>query len=139
MDDFEPLHAHELEVMRLAVEADPGTAISFPKSMLYRLIRQAEVAYDLAQTGKQSMIEKCGDIDRCRACKIEKIGCACDGAFDDGCFLCCPAKHERPECPPKSEYRRGFEDGLAEGRRLILAKLSIVNIIDLIYKEIIRD
>lgn len=39
---------------------------------------------------------RCGD---CHACELERIGCPCDGALDDGCFLCTPAKHARPACP----------------------------------------
>jgi len=35
----------------------------------------------------------------CNACDIERIGCACDGAFDFGCFLCSPEQHKRPVCP----------------------------------------
>lgn len=41
-------------------------------------------------------VRRCG---KCDACEIERIGCACDGAVDDGCFLCAPERHERPECP----------------------------------------
>lgn len=40
--------------------------------------------------------DRCG---KCDACQIEEIGCACDGAFDNGCFLCTPDKHKRPLCP----------------------------------------
>jgi len=37
----------------------------------------------------------------CNACDIERSGsCACDGAMDDGCFLCSPDIHARPPCPP---------------------------------------
>jgi dCMP deaminase len=40
---------------------------------------------------------RCG---RCNTCSIEKDGsCACDGACDDGCFLCSPENHTRPPCP----------------------------------------
>lgn len=39
---------------------------------------------------------KCG---KCDSCELERIGCGCDGALDDGCFLCHPEKHERPPCP----------------------------------------
>ncbi len=34
----------------------------------------------------------------CNPCSIELRGCGCDGALDDGCFLCSPATHKRPEC-----------------------------------------
>ena len=41
--------------------------------------------------------KRCTD---CNACRIEAIGCACDGALDgEGCFLCEPEKHARPPCP----------------------------------------
>lgn len=39
---------------------------------------------------------KCG---QCNSCQLEKIGCGCDGATDDGCFLCNPQKFKRPPCP----------------------------------------
>jgi hypothetical protein len=35
----------------------------------------------------------------CNACAIERMGCGCDGALDDGCFLCSPDVHQRPPCP----------------------------------------
>lgn len=35
----------------------------------------------------------------CTACRIERVGCGCDGAIDDGCFNCNPTKHVRPPCP----------------------------------------
>lgn len=41
------------------------------------------------------MAAKCG---KCDACELERIGCGCDGALDDGCFLCRPLKHTRPAC-----------------------------------------
>jgi predicted phosphodiesterase len=37
--------------------------------------------------------------DVCDACELERIGCPCDGSFDDGCFLCTPSRHVRPTCP----------------------------------------
>lgn len=37
--------------------------------------------------------------DECDSCYLERIGCGCDGAYDDGCFLCTPKKHDRPACP----------------------------------------
>ncbi len=40
-----------------------------------------------------------GECGTCRACRIERIGCGCDGALDDGCFSCNPTKYERPACP----------------------------------------
>lgn len=39
---------------------------------------------------------KCGV---CSACRIEQHGCACDGAYDAGCFSCTPGEFERPPCP----------------------------------------
>lgn len=39
---------------------------------------------------------KCG---RCDACFVEQNGCACDGAYDIGCFICRPGHFERPPCP----------------------------------------
>ena len=39
---------------------------------------------------------RCG---RCTACRIERHGCACDGAFDAGCFNCTPSEFKRPACP----------------------------------------
>lgn len=38
---------------------------------------------------------QCG---KCDACELERIGCGCDGALDDGCFLCRPGHHKRPPC-----------------------------------------
>ncbi len=38
----------------------------------------------------------------CNACRIEQHGCPCDGALDDGCFLCTPERHKRPPCPSGS-------------------------------------
>jgi hypothetical protein len=35
----------------------------------------------------------------CNSCEIERIGCGCDGAYDDGCFRCAPSRHVRPPCP----------------------------------------
>jgi hypothetical protein len=38
----------------------------------------------------------------CEACQIERSGsCGCDGSVDDGCFLCAPDKHKRPDCPSR--------------------------------------
>jgi hypothetical protein len=34
----------------------------------------------------------------CNPCEIERLGCGCDGAEDDGCFLCTPSQHKRPPC-----------------------------------------
>jgi len=39
--------------------------------------------------------ERCG---KCSQCQIEDSGCGCDGAFDDGCFLCTPSLHKRLPC-----------------------------------------
>ena len=44
-----------------------------------------------------SSAPRCG---QCWACGVERIGCGCDGAMDDGCFLCTPSRHERPPCLP---------------------------------------
>lgn len=41
---------------------------------------------------------RCGE---CCACETERIGCGCDGAVDDGCFLCTPETHARPACPTR--------------------------------------
>ncbi len=35
----------------------------------------------------------------CDACELVKEGCGCDGALDDGCFLCSSDRHPRPPCP----------------------------------------
>lgn len=43
---------------------------------------------------------KCGT---CLACSIELIGCACDGAYDNGCFNCNPDSYARPPCPSEAE------------------------------------
>lgn len=43
----------------------------------------------------------CGDPD-CWPCQVEAVGCACDGAEDDGCWLCAPDRHERPPCTGKT-------------------------------------
>lgn len=34
----------------------------------------------------------------CNPCKLEVIGCGCDGSMDEGCFICTPKKFPRPEC-----------------------------------------
>ncbi len=48
--------------------------------------------------------EKCRCLEKdCSPCSIERAGCGCDGAFDDGCFLCTPDKHERPVCESLKE------------------------------------
>jgi len=45
------------------------------------------------------MKSRCARPD-CIACETERIGCACDGAEDDGCFVCTPDNHIRPPCLP---------------------------------------
>lgn len=55
-----------------------------------------EVATQVAVQAKDAKAMKC---ERCTACEIERIGCGCDGAYDDGCFLCRPQLHQRPACP----------------------------------------
>lgn len=40
---------------------------------------------------------RCGK-EECSPCSIEQNGCGCDGSLDDGCFLCTPSRHKRPEC-----------------------------------------
>lgn len=44
-------------------------------------------------------MDRCGT---CNSCEIERIGCACDGAYDNGCFHCTPEQHQRPACPTGS-------------------------------------
>lgn len=39
---------------------------------------------------------RCGD---CATCALDRQTCICDGALDEGCYLCTPDKHTRPECP----------------------------------------
>ena len=34
----------------------------------------------------------------CETCDTIRIGCGCDGAYDDGCFLCTPERQARPPC-----------------------------------------
>lgn len=43
-----------------------------------------------------------GHCGECRNCKVADHGCACDGAFDAGCFNCTPAEFERPSCPAEN-------------------------------------
>lgn len=43
---------------------------------------------------------QCGD-DDCSECTLDRIGCGCDGSFDDGCYRCTPSRHTRPACPPE--------------------------------------
>lgn len=51
--------------------------------------------------------ERCG---ACVFCEIERIGCACDGAYDtDGCFRCNPSKHPRPACPPRETVMHRYQ------------------------------
>lgn len=52
----------------------------------------------------------CGD---CRACRIAQHGCACDGAFDAGCFNCTPKEFERPSCPKENFNRCPISPRLA--------------------------
>lgn len=40
-----------------------------------------------------------GNCGSCDACHAEDMGCACDGAYDIGCFICRPGHFERPPCP----------------------------------------
>ena len=43
-----------------------------------------------------------GHCGTCRSCMIAMHGCACDGAFDAGCFNCTPREFERPSCPKEN-------------------------------------
>ena len=54
------------------------------------------------------------DIERCEACALEEAGCPCDGAADDGCFVCTPEKHPRPPCHPlcPKRARRDAEEAV---------------------------
>lgn len=45
---------------------------------------------------------RCLNVD-CNPCNIERSGCGCDGALDDGCFLCTPTAHKRPKCESLKE------------------------------------
>lgn len=67
----------------------------------------------------------CRDPD-CNPCAIERHGCGCDGALDDGCFLCTPSRHKRPACakvvlppPPTDEqiFGRTCEQCRGRGER----------------------
>jgi len=40
-----------------------------------------------------------GHCGKCSSCRVSQHGCACDGAFDAGCFNCTPKEFERPSCP----------------------------------------
>lgn len=42
---------------------------------------------------------KPGECGCCCACNVERHGCGCDGAYDDGCFNCNPETYARPACP----------------------------------------
>lgn len=51
--------------------------------------------------------DRCGS---CVYCEIERIGCACDGAYDpDGCFRCNPEKHARPACLPGESVTHKYQ------------------------------
>lgn len=43
-----------------------------------------------------------GNCGNCRSCRVADMGCACDGAYDAGCFFCTPTEFERPPCPTAS-------------------------------------
>lgn len=43
------------------------------------------------------MTEHC-KLPDCSVCELERIGCGCDGADDDGCWICTPDRHQRPPC-----------------------------------------
>lgn len=60
--------------------------------------------------------EKCRCLD-CNTCSIERSGCGCDGAVDDGCFLCTPESHERPECILHDNLRAIVQGGQPRDRR----------------------
>lgn len=60
--------------------------------------------------------EECRCLD-CNACDIESMGCACDGSMDDGCFLCNPERHERPECVTNDNLRPLIQGGQPRDRR----------------------
>lgn len=57
-----------------------------------------------------------GHCGSCRSCMVEDYGCACDGAYDVGCFNCTPNEFERPSCP-----KENFEHGHSEEARTRLA------------------
>lgn len=46
-----------------------------------------------------------GHCGECRSCKVAMYGCACDGAYDAGCFNCTPKEFERPSCPVENFNR----------------------------------
>ena len=48
-----------------------------------------------------------GHCGECHNCRVAQHGCACDGAFDAGCFNCTPTEFVRPSCP-KENFNRHF-------------------------------
>lgn len=49
---------------------------------------------------------RCLDYENCWSCSTERDGCGCDGSMDDGCFLCTPSLHARPECSLSDNLRK---------------------------------
>lgn len=56
---------------------------------------------DLKRCSCESRTKK-GRCGKCRDCRVETHGCACDGAFDAGCFNCTPSEFKREPCPPEN-------------------------------------
>lgn len=68
-------------IIKVPLGLKPGDDL-FPGKGTYRNVERVE--------------GRCGN---CPACELERIGCGCDGALDEGCFLCTPNLHKRPPCP----------------------------------------
>lgn len=67
-----------------------------PRTMAFKLTDDELEDYYTCTCESRSGKGSCG---RCRNCRIAEIGCACDGAFDAGCFNCTPDEFDRPPCP----------------------------------------
>ena len=79
---------------------------TFPEDMkrtvVLKMTEEELEDYAICTCTSRALKGICGD---CNNCKIAEHGCACDGAFDAGCFNCTPAEFERPSCPAENFVR----------------------------------
>jgi histidinol dehydrogenase len=92
--------AEEVQAVLDAVVKFAVFELNLTREGLERFVNEAwKFASEEEAAASTGAVRRCGE---CDACRIESIGCPCDGSFDDGCFLCTPQAHSRPPCPPKT-------------------------------------